>query len=130
MRPLRAAWLVLFLCAAAPRPGAAAVNVERSSSENPMVEVARSTIYGGLTGLLLGGALALAVDDNKDSDYLKWGFVAGTFFGFGYGLQNVATRPSAQALLEIDGGAPAWRVPEIAVGDHGALRASLVTARF
>ena len=46
--------LVASLALAAIAPAArAAVNVERSSSENPMVEVSRSVIYGGLAGLEL-----------------------------------------------------------------------------
>ena len=130
MRPLRAVMVALLLWAAAPRSAAARVNVERTGSENPMVEVARSTMYGGLTGLLLSGALALAVDNNNDADYLKWGFVAGTFFGFGYGLYHVGSRPSPEALLEIQGGSGALHTPEIAIGPDGSLRASLVTARF
>ena len=128
MKALVSSLLTLSLLAAAT-PAGSAVNVDRSGTENPMVEVARSTIYGGVTGLLLGGALALAVPDNKDSDYLKWGFVAGTFFGFGYGLHHIATRPSPQALLELDHGALGWGVPEVAVGPQG-LRTSLVRARF
>ena len=130
MNAIPKALLALALALTAARPAAAAVNVERSGAENPMVEVARSTLYGGLTGLMLGGALALVDDSHHDSDYLKWGFVTGTFFGFGYGLYHVNRRPSPEALLEIEDGAPALHAPEVAIGADGTLRASLVAARF
>ena len=52
----------LLLCAALmagvlPARACAGVNVERKSAENPMVEIFRSTIYGALTGVVVGGEL-------------------------------------------------------------------------
>jgi hypothetical protein len=81
----------------------------REGSSNPMVEVFKSTCYGSLAGLLLGSALALATDDNdNDEEYVRWGFVGGTFFGFGYGIYHVASRPGpGQAMLQDDGAG--WR---------------------
>jgi hypothetical protein len=80
--------------------------VERRSDENPMVEIARSTLYGGLAGTLVGGALALA-SDAKDATAVKWGFVVGTLFGAGYGFYTVTSRPQPSALIEWRSGGPA-----------------------
>ena len=114
----------------APGPVDAAVNVERRGSENPMQEVAKSTIYGGLTGLILGSALALAINGDNGGDIIKWSFVGGTFFGFAYGLYHVQTRPRADALLEIEDGAPRLGslTPEFA--PNGEARLHLVGVRF
>jgi len=94
----------LLACALLAPAAGAAVNVERSSSENPMLEVAKSTVYGGLAGLVLGSAIALVNNGNNDGDIIKWGFVGGTFLGFGYGLYYVSSRPKPSALLELENG--------------------------
>ena len=130
MKALLATLLALSLAAGASRPARAAVNVERTGAENPMVEVARSTLYGGLTGLMLGGALAVANNGHDAGNYLRWGFAGGTFFGFAYGLYHVSSRPSPRALLEIENGAPRWSAPELAIGPDGTLHAPLLAARF
>ncbi len=84
-------------------PCPAQTRVERQSSENPMVEVFRSTIYGGLAGLVVGSAIAL-VDESHSGNAVKWGFVGGTFLGLGYGLYYVSTRPQPRAMLEVGPG--------------------------
>jgi hypothetical protein len=109
----------LLLCACAP--AFAAVNVNRHGDENPMVEIARSTMYGALAGTLVGGALALA-SDAHDGSAVKWGFVVGTFVGAGYGFYSVSTRPQPSALLE-------WRGGRLASGGFAAIEAEPGTAR-
>jgi len=106
----------LAVCAVTPA-ARAAVNVERRGSENPVVEVAKATIWGGLGGLVVGGALALVSDSNdNDDDLVRWSFVTGTFVGLGFGIYHVANRPQATALLEFQDGSPslhaALPVPE------------------
>lgn len=81
----------------------AQVRVERHGAENPMVEVFKSTIYGGLAGLLVGGAIEWASEDSN-GDAVKWGFITGTFVGLGFGLYWVSTRPQPKAALEWEGG--------------------------
>jgi len=110
--PALAAVLLFSLAA----PALAAVNVERRGDENPMVEVARSTMYGALAGTLIGSALALASDSNGGSA-VKWGFVVGTFAGAGFGLYTVATRPQPSAVLE-------WKDGRFAGGGLAALEAA------
>ncbi len=94
----------LLACVLGRGSASAGVNVERTSSENPMLEVAKSTVYGGLAGLVLGSAVALVNNGSNDGDIIKWGFAGGTFLGFGYGLYYVSSRPRASALLEIEDG--------------------------
>ena len=93
----------LLLAGLAPIAGAA-VNVERTGSENPMQEVAKSTVWGGIAGLVLGSAIALANNGDNGGDIIKWSFVGGTFLGFGYGLYHVSSRPRPSALLEVEEG--------------------------
>jgi hypothetical protein len=112
-------------------PCFAAVNVQRSGAENPMQEVAKSVLWGGLAGVVLGSAVALADDGGNDGDQIKWGFVAGTFFGFGFGLYHVMSRPSAEALIEIEDGKAhlAAALPTVDVR-HAGIRVALVHAKF
>ena len=130
MNRTRAALLALSLILAVRPPAAgAAVDVTRTSSENPMLEVTKSTIYGGLAGLVLGGAIALANGDNE-GNILKWSFVGGTFLGFGYGLYYVNSRPRAAALLEVEDGKlhPGVLAPVLVAGDR--VLVPVVSMRF
>lgn len=99
-RAVVTASLVLLAGALAARPSAAQIVETRDSSANPMVEVFKSTIYGGLAGLMLGSAIALAADNDNNGDTIRWSFVGGTFFGFGYGIYHVSRRPQPRAALE------------------------------
>ena len=74
------------------------VDVIREGQESPMVTVGKSTFYGALTGVLIGGAIALAADENS-SDVLKWSFVAGTSAGFLWGIYHVNTRPEPSSAM-------------------------------
>jgi hypothetical protein len=102
--PVLAALLALLLVALVAPAGAQIVET-RQGDANPMVSVFKSTIYGGLAGLVLGGAIEL-IDEDDDSDALRWGFVSGVFVGFGYGIYHIATRAEPHALLE--GGSEGW----------------------
>ena len=101
------------------------VEVRRYGEENPMLTIAKSTVWGGLAGLILGAAVALVAEDNED-DIIKWFFVGGVFVGFGVGVYHVATRPKpTSSFLEIEDGGLALRVPtlnlapEPSAGAHG-----------
>ena len=61
--------------------------------ENPVVEVARSTMWGAIGGTILGLAAALVVEDGGEA--VKWGFVAGTFGGFIWGVVYATGRDGA-----------------------------------
>lgn len=81
------------------------------AEENAMLTVSKTIIYGGLAGLILGSAIALAADDNE-GDVIKWSFVAGTFAGLGVGIHSVSNRgPSQGAILSIEGDRLAWNTP-------------------
>lgn len=80
----------------------AQVQVVRTGQENPVITIGKSTLYGGATGLLLGLALSLVVDEDT-GDIVKWSFVGGTFGGFLVGIYHVASRPQpSSALLQFD----------------------------
>jgi len=122
MRILVLSLLIVLLMASGAD---AQVKVWRVADENPMLVIAKATFWGGVTGLLLGGAVALVVDENQD-DYLKWFTVGGVFFGFGFGVYHVLTRPGpSEALLEMDEDGLALGVPTLGIhrdgtgSDHG-----------
>lgn len=75
----------------APRPAAA--------SNNDFNEVAKTTAFGALGGLLVGSAVALLADDGEP---VKWGFVIGTFGGLIYGVSHLDR--SSASLMEIRDG--------------------------
>jgi hypothetical protein len=104
-----AAILAAFLLAG--NAGAQVVET-RQGDANPMVSVFKSTIYGGLAGLIVGLAIEVAEDDD-DSDAIRWGFVGGTFVGLGYGIYHVSSRPEpGRALLERGDDGWEWGLPE------------------
>jgi hypothetical protein len=120
--------LMLALSAPATR---ADVNVNRSGSENPMVEVAKSTVWGGLAGLMLGAAVALATEGtDSDGNIIRWSFVGGTFLGFGVGAYHVMSRPSPTALLELENGAGRLHAVAPVPAANGGAALHLVTVRF
>lgn len=60
-------------------------------SSNDLLVIAKTSLLGGLLGLVLGGVTALVVDSDKRDDSVRWGIVLGTFAGFGYGVYTVTT---------------------------------------
>lgn len=117
------------LLAGVALPARAAVNVQRSGSENPMLEVAKSVFYGGLAGLMVGSAIAL-VDDNGGGGAVKWGFVGGTFAGLGFGLYHVMSRPSGAALIEIENGKVHLAAIQPTLDPKSGVKLALVRAKF
>ena len=93
--------------------------------ESPIATIGKSTFYGALTGLLVGGAAAL-VSGGSAGETMKWSFVAGTAVGFAYGVYDVNTRPepkSAMLSLNSNGSAtinlPKPRLARTEYGDLG-----------
>ncbi len=112
-------------------PASAAINVNRSGQENPMVEVARSCVYGGLAGLVVGGALAVATKDNhNDGEIIRWSFATGTLLGLGMGLWYVTSRPPATALLQYRDGTLRAGVPLPEPALNGGVRLVAANVRF
>ena len=68
------------------------------NQESSVVTVGKSTFYGALTGLLVGGAAAL-VSGGSSGEILKWSFVGGTAGGFIWGVHDVSTRPEQSAAV-------------------------------
>jgi hypothetical protein len=93
--------LLLLLLILAPRDAGAQVVISREGAENPAVSITKSIFWGGLGGLILGGAIALVAEDNE-GDIIKWSFVGGTAAGLAVGIWHVATRPQpSSALLDV-----------------------------
>ena len=107
----------------------AGVNVNRGGDENPMKEVAKSVIYGGMAGLVIGGAIAWA-SESGDGGAVRWGFVTGTFVGLGMGIWWVTKRPSASAAIEWKGGELRAQLPTPGVGAEGQAQLTLARVRF
>jgi hypothetical protein len=129
MVPLAACLLAAWPLGAVA-PAAAEVHVQRTSDENPMKEVAKSVFYGGLAGLMIGSAIAIADDGGDDGDKVRWGFAAGTFLGLGFGLYHVMSRPSGAALIEIEDGQARLAFAQPTIGARAGVRLALVRARF
>ena len=121
--------LAASLLTLAPAPSRAGVNVERTGSENPVQEVAKSTLYGALAGLVVGGAIALAAQDDS-GESVRWGIVGGTFVGLGLGIYFVSHRPQPTALLELDRGGVGLAPPGVSLSPTGGANVHLVALRF
>jgi hypothetical protein len=131
VKPFLSMLLSAFLIAGVPGLEANAEPViQRQGSENPVTEVAKSTVFGALAGLALGGAVALVANGDNDGDIVKWSFVGGTFLGFGYGVYHVATRPKTTALLEFQGRTPSLHAAIPAPELGGGMTWRLVSATF
>lgn len=76
----------------------AQVTVNRQGDENPAILVTKSIFWGGLGGLILGGAIALVADENE-GEIVKWSFVGGAFGGLALGLWHVTHRPEPVGAL-------------------------------
>ncbi len=127
----------LLLCAALvagmlPARASAGVNIERQSAENPMVEIFRATIYGALTGAVVGGVIVLAAKSDSDTnqDIMRWSVVAGTALGLGAGIYFTARRPQPSALLEFGKGGPSLHPVPPQLERGGGLSVRLAAVRF
>mgnify|MGYP001559581089 CR=1 FL=1 len=122
--------VALTLCGLAP-VARAEVNIQRQGAENPILEVAKSTVYGALGGLAIGGAIALVSDENdNDGDIFRWCFVGGTFLGLGYGIYQVSSRPKATAVIELRGGSPSLHAVLPAPEPGRGMTMRLIAVRF
>ena len=132
IKPIVAALLCACLLLNVAAPAAfASVNVNRNGDENPMKEVAKSVIYGGLAGLVVGSAIAVATEGSSgDADAVRWGFAGGTFIGLGMGLWWVTKRPQPSAALELRDGELRAQLPTPVVGRDGRTRVALARVTF
>jgi hypothetical protein len=129
---MKALLLTLVLAAAAcglvPAPAHAAINVERKSSENPVVEVFKSTAYGALAGLVLGAGIAWASHkDNSDAPSI--GFLVGAVGGCAWGIYDATHRPKPVAMIDVSEGKAHLNLPLPSPSSVG-MRVDLVSVRF
>lgn len=112
---MRLVALSVMIMLLVPVVAGAQVEVIRTGEENPMITIAKATFWGGVTGLVLGGAVALVVDKDQE-DYIKWFFVGGVFGGFAFGVYHVLSREKpTSSLLEVDENGLALGWPSIEV---------------
>ena len=84
----------------------------RKSGENPVMSIAKGTVWGGLGGLIIGMAIAAAVPGGPACEIMRWLFVSGTAAGFGYGIYDVTDRPQTETgLTQIDRQRLAAQIP-------------------
>lgn len=124
------ALLAMLSLATASTPAEAQVKVNRLGTENPAVEVFRSTLYGGLAGATVGLAI-VAMDEGADADaVLRNSFGVGTFLGLAMGIAFVTTRPRPTGMIEFQDGEAhlAMAAPEFR--PDGEVRVRLIGARF
>jgi hypothetical protein len=96
------------------------VHVERRIG-NPMAEIFKNTLYGALTGLLVGGIL-IAID-SEDSDERRSKLSTSTAVGAGvgllYGVFVVTSMERQVAAIEWDGERLALNMPRVGVALTG-----------
>ena len=130
----RVTWLLLaeLTFGMMPAPAFAGVNVERHGTENPMVEVFKATMYGALTGAVVGGVIVLAAQGDSDTngDIMRWSIVGGTVVGLGVGFYFVAKRPQPSGLIELKNGALGLHASPPQIGPGGEVRVRVVGVRF
>lgn len=130
-KPLSILMCVALTLCVFPAPAPAAVNVERHGTENPVVEVFKSTVYGALAGVVVGGAIALAAQDSDATDdIMRWSIVGGTMIGLGAGIWFVSKRPQPGALLEINNGNLGLQPAPPTLEPGGGMAWRLVAVRF
>jgi hypothetical protein len=107
------------------------VEISRNGAENPMVEIARSVMWGAVAGFVVGGAVALAAKDDS-GEPLRWGIVIGTGAGLAAGIYFVSHRPQPTALLELQDGRLSTGPAALGVIEPvaGGARARLIGVRF
>lgn len=86
-----------------------AADDHESLERNPFKEIFTNSIYGGLAGTVVGGALLAFTRKPADHlDRLAYGAAAGALLGAGYGVVK-ATRP----LMEVEDGKVKFAMPTI-----------------
>jgi hypothetical protein len=80
---LTAVLLILLLAFGPGLPSAGA-----AKSDEKLLSIARTTVYGALLGGLLGLASTLIVDEDHRGDAVRWGVALGTFGGFAYAIAS------------------------------------------
>lgn len=87
-----------------------AVAAPARAANNEMGDVLVDGFYGGLIGALVGaGVMALTDDPGDHLHYMTTGAGIGVIAGSVYGLSKIAR----QAMINVDHGHLAWRVPAI-----------------
>jgi hypothetical protein len=88
------------------------VSTPCKAAENPFVETFQSSLYGGLVGALVGGAvLVFAKHPGDHLDYIAYGGAGGVLLGAGYGIAK-----ASKSLAEYENGKVKFAIPTIVPG--------------
>jgi hypothetical protein len=68
-------------------------------SEDRLLTITKTTVYGALLGGLLGVASALVVKEDKRDNAIRWGITLGAFTGCIYGVVDTAEEDSDELSL-------------------------------
>jgi hypothetical protein len=138
----------LLLLILVGRETAAPARVVADATEDRMLTIAKTTVYGALLGGVLGLASALVVKEEYRDDAIRWGVAGGTFGGFLYGVLSSGKSddfslgpeepgagregargwaPSGPAPLAL-GRSPGFRVGAPVLGSSVAVRPALGSA--
>jgi hypothetical protein len=69
--------------------GSAVTSANAAASDENLLRITKTTIYGALLGGLLGLASTLIVEEDHRDDAVRWGVALGTFGGFAYGVATL-----------------------------------------
>lgn len=81
--------------------GVAAPPVQAKTTEQKLLSITKTTIYGALLGGLLGLAGALVVKESARDDTIRWGVAVGSIAGFAYGIMNQDDEDSGDFSLRL-----------------------------
>jgi hypothetical protein len=128
----RSAWILACLACATlfgPSPARADL-LGPLPDRSPVVDIARSTMAGGLTGLSLGLSIAILTNDDAEGEVIANCYAVGTIIGFVVGLYRATPHDDRPALIEFDAHGAHASIPLPEPGRDGALRLRLAGARF
>lgn len=80
-----AALLAVLLLGSALWQAAVPPAASAGTSEQRLLSITKTTVYGALLGGILGLASALVVHEGYEDDAIRWGVALGAFSGFIYG---------------------------------------------
>ncbi len=76
------------------------------AAENAFKEIFTDSVYGGLSGTLVGGAvMAFTKRPGDHLDYMAYGAATGIMVGAAYGI--------GKAMVEMDSGKVKWSMPTV-----------------
>ncbi len=76
------------------------------ASEDKLLSITKTTVYGAMLGGLLGVASALIVRKGYEDDAIRWGVALGSFAGFAYGITSKEETTDDLSFLSVPRAGP------------------------